>query len=1086
MKKIFILILFLAAASGLGASAIIPAESGDPAFRDELVSRLKAKKLNPKIFPYKDLPALLETAKDDILIIPDSARFPAESLAKIEDFVNNGNSLLTISGFPFSQPLIKSDSGYDTRDELIRKTLKMNSEPLCSFTAEDAKLYKAASSSKNTKQIRVTEPSGCPDFDKAFHLTIKDILVYETCGCAQMRYKPGDDDVLVVWAKGETSEDEMFMEVGEEDSSRWVTVLKLSPEWKRFVLFPSDFSYLDSHHPEMYDGHKRFNPSKITYVAYGAASSHNVFDASKDQNYWVSDLCSGKCAAPAVDQKAPVLETISPSYKLHRTVAKALMTEDGSKTEADIPVTSSILRPNGLGFGGIYDYRTVPVITTYNEYGGKSGFAAHIQINNLTKKRGTCYGHIAYDNDYVSAHKKEIASLAADMAARIKAGIFIANGGVEKFGYAEGEKILSGAYVNNFSAKDETVTLRTELTDPHGTPEEYEVTTVIPAGSTKKVVTSFTDAVYPGYHHVYTTLIRDGKIIDRNDYDFTVIDDTPRPAEEAVTVENGRFMYKGKPWYAVGLNYWQGNIAGLEPEYYFGLALNPYNYDPEVVERDMELMERMKMSCISVQYCNPEAGPALIDLLERAKNHDIKVHLYMDHCHPLWADPSFRMPAKMMKAAHLGAADAVFAYDLGWEVLVGLYQDRSKRNEQWQNWVIDRYGSIENAVSDWKYDPGRDENGFLDGPSDEQVVQDGEHNIFVAAYRRFWDDEISAGYRNVKNHVREFDKLALLCARSGYGGTGQIYVARFMPFDLMSGIRHLDMTSPEGYGLGGTIENFMKGSLNATYGRFVSANKPVLWAEAGISVYPSMSEKAMEKQGNYYDCMLRTVNMSGSDGLLGWWFLGGYRVDEKSDYGVTNPDGTPRLAMKVFEKNAEMNHGPRQLPTKPGKRFRYDRDEHASGYSDFYMNNCEEFSKIFLAGELPEIYTDGTGTDSANTPMIAVGNVPANGTNPPKYLNAEFDEVESAYTDGALTIKAVVGNTAEAKWLAGNKTGSVLLKASVNGKNYFAEIKSDTPYLGTALTEALAVPCSVGDIVTVKMTAKDRTDFGEVKRIEVR
>ncbi len=37
------------------------------------------------------------------------------------------------------------------------------------------------------------------------------------------------------------------------------------------------------------------------------------------------------------------------------------------------------------------------------------------------------------------------------------------------------------------------------------------------------------------------------------------------------------------------------------------------------------------------------------------------------------------------------------------------------------------------------------------------------------------------------------------------------------------------------------------------------------------------------------------------------------------------------------------------------------------------------------------VRTAGTGTTSADTPLVAVGNTAYNGRNPPKYLNAEFN-----------------------------------------------------------------------------------------------
>jgi hypothetical protein len=77
-------------------------------------------------------------------------------------------------------------------------------------------------------------------------------------------------------------------------------------------------------------------------------------------------------------------------------------------------------------------------------------------------------------------------------------------------------------------------------------------------------------------------------------------------------------------------------------------------------------------------------------------------------------------------------------------------------------------------------------------------------------------------------------------------------------------------------------------------------------------------------------------------------------------------------------------------------------------------------------------------------PLVAVGNVPCDGTNPPKYLDAEFnflqvldadgvwreaeDGAEIAVTAGrSVRARASAGNMQEAAWLPGGGTGSVVL-----------------------------------------------------------
>lgn len=45
------------------------------------------------------------------------------------------------------------------------------------------------------------------------------------------------------------------------------------------------------------------------------------------------------------------------------------------------------------------------------------------------------------------------------------------------------------------------------------------------------------------------------------------------------------------------------------------------------------------------------------------------------------------------------------------------------------------------------------------------------------------------------------------------------------------------------------------------------------------------------------------LSKSGSDGVYFWWYPGEYRVDEKSDYGIINPDETYRPATYVIKEH---------------------------------------------------------------------------------------------------------------------------------------------------------------------------------------
>jgi hypothetical protein len=136
---------------------------------------------------------------------------------------------------------------------------------------------------------------------------------------------------------------------------------------------------------------------------------------------------------------------------------------------------------------------------------------------------------------------------------------------------------------------------------------------------------------------------------------------------------------------------------------------------------------------------------------------------------------------------------------------------------------------------------------------------------------------------------------------------------------------------------------------------------------------------------------------------------------------------------------------------------------------------------------------------------VAVGNQPCNGSNPPKYLNAEFNwlqvldasgnwvEADDATTitiapGAAVRVRVSVGNTQEATWLAPQsgtlQRGDVVLSTTETSQLQGSwRLAQDTSYLADAdygeitLSDGITHPTRVA----LRMQAHERTGFGETR-----
>ena len=227
------------------------------------------------------------------------------------------------------------------------------------------------------------------------------------------------------------------------------------------------------------------------------------------------------------------------------------------------------------------------------------------------------------------------------------------------------------------------------------------------------------------------------------------------------------------------------------------------------------------------------------------------------------------------------------------------------------------------------------------------------------------------------------------------------------------------------------------------------------------------SPMRLEYQAMCYDAFYRMLISSGADGLFSWWYPGGFRVGENSDYGVINPDGSDRAVTNVIREN-----GPKFLASsaKPIDHWiTIDRDAHPDGIAGIYDAVKAEFWDAIDKGHTPGLRTAGTGTDSLNCPLLAIGNTPCNGTNPSKYLDAAIDVVKVS----GKSMRIEFTNLGEAELLSKN------VNLLVNGVK--TPLPHDVAHLESAVIKNVAVPQA--SQVTITFEAEGRTPFGEKYQI---
>jgi hypothetical protein len=629
--------------------------------------------------------------------------------------------------------------------------------------------------------------------------------------------------------------------------------------------------------------------------------------------------------------------------------------------------------------------------------------------------------------------------------------------------------------------------------------------------------------------------------LDSISHRIELLPDEPASPQEFVSVSGSHFRLGGKPWYMRGVNYRPDNQGGLPPLD----MLQRDRYDPEIIERDLEWMQSAGINMLSAihasQPLDPDAPAAYRDtqdFLNRCRRHGMKVFYFLPWGNPL-NKPDVAAIKKHIAAAGLKEHPAILAWELAWEPIHVPGAARHGMPDlvpDWNAWIVERYGSLAEAEHDWGFSlkrlaeappkPARSKAGLAvpmrkarppaprvgppagrvelaDLPEARWCASHGPWDRAVAAFRRFFSDHIGRGYGDIIRELSDFDPQHLVTFR--FGACGIPDKVRFADAHSAAVAKHVSFLCPEGYNLqpGGPAQlspadDIRQGGLVTLYYRFLSREKPVVWMEFGYSVNgmntswkpglehirPSELDHQRTEFAHFYQMFLE----SGARGAAPWWLPGGFRLGENSDFGILEPDGSPRPACQVLRESlpkfaavgdASCVAGGEAQSHTATQVITLDLDAHYADAWDFY---APQYLAAVKAGRRPLLRTAGTGSTSADCPLLAVGDTPCTGRNPPAHLNAEFDQVEVQESpsaawryvgrDQVITVgrgakvrcRARIGNTAEATWLAprpdGPETGAVYLGCQSQGAatQLRVPITESTPYLGDADTAEFELP----------------------------
>ena len=1058
---------------------------------------------------------ILSAERFAVLVLPQCLSLPVQTAACVSQYAREGGHVVFIGGPLLDNALwhVAGEWLDATGREELEARVKSEHRPFVIDRGFDLTSWRRSCSDKAAvTAFRVVNEG--PQNSPCLRLDIANLHGWEVRQSPELPELFGEGhDFFTFLAKSGEKGAQLAVEIIERDGSRWIATADLSDTWRRVGLGLEKFRFWNDSAAtrKRGDGNARLDPRQAVRVCFGMSASHTPSMVGSGHQVWLADVGTARdplaSAGGAVTVPTDTIECVYPRYKVFSLKEVASLhhmrpdrIEEKPFAWALTNLVCAIPRTEGEGFNRQGKWRFIPFAQT-DVRGGAQGTCEWLLLNTRSPCEGVAFAGFGYNEPAVWS-SPAVVNRIAEMAVSLRRGVFFEEAGSEQFVYWPGEPVKLGVRIRAFGDSQTPVKITLIVRKDGREVWNVSLERQLSCGSTPfEFVWQPPSA--PASYTVSACLEGAAVPVDSISHEFAVLDVTPSPKDAFITAHDGDFWLGGKPWYPVGVNFWPLYVSGMDRADYWPGWLRDAYYAPALVERDLRHMRDMGINLVSIQTPPFAEYRNLLDFLRRCAKFDIHANLYMGQASPLAFDE------KALKAylttARLPGHATVFAYDTIWEPGNHVFKNdtaRAKWDAEWRAWINEAFGSVANAEMKWGFKGRRDKDDQVISPPDMYFREDGAWRVMMASYRRFMDNLTSRLWGEAYRHLRELDPNHLVSFRQG----------NTLPYDFaLSGpVKHIDFICPEGYAIRDTDEGEDAIGFITRYVDFTTGGKPIVWSEFGQNVWDNghlePNPVAVEKQGRYSERFYRTALAAGADGTVPWWWVGGYREDERSDFGIIAPDRSERPAARLIREYGIRLKTPR-VKAQPSVWFEFDRDAHAGGYWRAAFNEgAAAYRAASKEGKTLGVRSAGSGMDSATVPLVAIGNVPCDGTNPPKYLDAEFnflhvldaagvwqevvDGTDIVVTPGqSVRARASVGNTQAAMWLAGDGPGRGGLVTRVSGREVSRiSLPDGVPYLGDAtfgefeLLPAVTHPVSV----SVRMEIRDRTPFGEARVFTLR
>lgn len=1081
--------------------------------------KLVAEKLNEQGFETLnycwrdvDVEQVFNAKQNPTIVIADAENCPAFMQNQVSEYLRSGGNVVTLGGPPFTNEFYSINN--DDVDITAMKWMMAMGEfdktvilPLNS--PADLEGFIKDSYNPDSKAYEGDATLSLIDggfvSSRCVRYHTMDFYINESFE-KKITIKEGHN-VIGFYAKSAANTRTVTVKLVQDNGDMFKLTLCPTTSFDYYIFSRRDFTYAGNRNGMPYSYRPEYvDFSKVTAIQFGHALSH-AYSVAGEHSFCIEELSSASIAL-LNDRKAEIdgLYPACKFYPVRNAVTVKTYSKQAFVAQREMVVPSDLFshspRAQATGLDKGRRSRFVPLVECLDEKGMRCGFAAfmimQVSIGKLhsTNETGSIIAFTTADHNF---YVQGGADAVAEAITALYHPALLVEGGTNEYIYQPGQQACIGAVAE---IRDSTADIRLRISYANAalvyTLDDLKFVANRNYFDIRRVVADFK----PIDCTVTVELLCGDKLLDMLTHDVTVYHEKPESERHFAHIKLGtnEVWIGDQPVRFYGVNYMPSANAGMALREEFEHYVAGYAYDPDIIEEDLKRVCDIGLNALSIfMHYDPSINSNNILHLV---NCCTKLGLYVDlsirpHANPFeFNEGEVR---EMIERYRFQNNDTVVAYDIAWERYVGTYEPcygnfagRKSFDKAWGQFIVNRYGSVAAAEKSWGCAVEFTPTGEVRGPTDDQLrgIDVTEEQLrMIAAYRRFIDNIVATTHHKAMQFIKGIDPNHLISPRTGDASTIPLVDPGIYGYDYKALSSSMDFMSPESYALSDSYKCMRQGVFTNVYARYANPSNVIQWKEFGKSIWTgsNFTDNSVSEgfQAEYYRRFFDMLIAGHTSGLYAWWWAGGYRYGEHSDFGIIAPDGSDRPVTKVFREYRDRFLNQPMLTHENTHKIKINRDLYADGLLSMYQSIEDELFSHLEGGDEVELVDDAVGTTTEDVPLTEIGNAEPQG-----YISMYLDYIITDITATTplgrevslvnyksillgTQIKITLLNTEKTVWSA-HGFGSVEL-ADEEG-TLIVPIKWDVPSLGSYTFEVTA---EYTGRFCLRLWAKGRTDFGE-------